>query len=67
MVDDGTRRVSVVRGGALGRENSLNDYACGLHTVERERERERVSAFIPTVRDSENTFKQKHERGKWRK
>jgi len=45
MVDDGTRRVSVVRGGALGRENSLNDYACGLQTEkekERERERERV-------------------------
>jgi len=50
MVDDGTQRVSVVRGGALGRENSLHDYACGLQTEkEEERERENGRAFIPAV------------------
>jgi len=45
MVDDGTRWVSVVRGGALGRENSLNDYACGLKT-EKEKDRERASGRV---------------------
>jgi len=65
MVDDGTRRVSVVRGGALGRGNSLNDYACGLQT---EKERESGGPlFLQLVRDSKSTYRRKHERGKWRK
>lgn len=54
--------MSVVRGGALGRENSLHDYACGLQTEkekERERESERVGRplFPQLVRDTESTYK----------
>jgi hypothetical protein len=64
--------VSVVRGGALERENSLNHYACGLQT-----EKERVNCrfeeggeglvFTQWVWNSESNFKQTYERGKWRK
>lgn len=46
MVDDGTRWVSVVRGGALGRGNSLNDYACGLQTEKEVGERERTGVLV---------------------